>query len=159
MVQASNSVPAPVPDDAELHLRGLASLYKISRYAHVLSPESTVDIGTIRSLVIVAELAPARASDVAAELQLDLSTVSRQLSALEKQGYLRKAADPDDRRASRIEITPEGKALVRQLFENRIKAITPALEKWSAADRDKLFKLLIRLAGDLKSQVEARDKS
>jgi len=143
----------------DLHMRGLAAMYKIVRYSHALSPESSVDIGTIRSLAVVAEMGPSRASDIAAELQLDLSTVSRQLSSLQRQGYLRKAADPDDRRASRIEITDEGIALIRELFSNRLTAMLPALEKWSDADREQLFTLLIRLAGDLRAQVETRGNS
>lgn len=133
---------------------GLVALFKIVRFSQALSPSSAMDIGTLRTLVIVAEQGPCRASDAAAELCLDLSTVSRQLNSLEKQRYVRKTEDPDDGRASLIEITDEGQQLLQELIQTRLKAISPALDKWSNRDREQFFKLLIRLADDLREQIE-----
>ncbi len=52
---------------------------------------------------------PIRSSDLAEKVQADPSTVSRQVAALVRDGYVERRADPMDGRASLLVITERGR--------------------------------------------------
>jgi DNA-binding MarR family transcriptional regulator len=120
-----------------------------------ISPQSfgidhRVDRAAYIALARVSELGPTRLSDLASVLGLDLSTVSRQVRALEDLHLVRRTPDSDDRRASRLEPTEEGRALVDDVKAKLSTLIEAALSDWSDRDRRTLTTLLTRLAGDLR---------
>lgn len=90
-----------------------------------------------------------RLSDLAASLQLDLSTVSRQVKILEELALVRRRPDPDDGRATRLELTEEGRAELEAQRRERHRVLGLALADWSEPDRSTLVTLLGRLADDL----------
>jgi DNA-binding MarR family transcriptional regulator len=92
---------------------------------------------------------PTRTSDLAGELELDASTVSRQASALEQQGLITRSQDAADRRAWLLSVTPAGAELLTTSLTRREEAIRAATATWSAADLALLQLLLTRLADDL----------
>lgn len=64
---------------------------------------------------------------------VEQSTLSRALDALEAEGLVRRASDPDDNRATRVWITPEGRAAfetlwptMRKSYERMFANIDPA---------------------------------
>jgi DNA-binding MarR family transcriptional regulator len=74
---------------------------------------------------------PATANRLALRLGLDDSTVTRQVGRLVGRGLVRRDRDPDDRRATLLTITPEGRertAHLRRLRRGRLAAVL--------ADRD-----------------------
>lgn len=99
---------------------------------------------------------PLRLSDLASELNLDLSTVSRQARTLEDAGLLTRSPDPDDRRAARLELTAEGKRVVHEVRTARRDLLAGALAGWSKTDRNDLARLLGRLADDLGPDLRCR---
>lgn len=147
MVQATN---------LDLEHQALVSLFKIVKSARFLSPGDPVDVGALRLLGSLTELGPSRPSAIATEENLDLSTVSRHIAALESQGLLQKTPDPTDGRAFLVEPTQRARELLHEMVEVRINAISPALASWSAADRNQLYTLLIRLATDLREEVDRK---
>ncbi len=90
-----------------------------------------------------------RLSDLAAMLELDLSTVSRQVKILEGIGLVERAADPDDRRAAVIDLTAAGRDELRRQRAQRFDTLTRALAEMSARDREHLVHLLDQLAGSI----------
>jgi DNA-binding MarR family transcriptional regulator len=96
-----------------------------------------------------------RVSDLASCVELDTSTVSRQIKQLEDKGIVERTADPDDGRASLLRLTEHGRETVIAGFRRRFDRIRTALEPWSEADRTKLQALLTRLAADLR---DAQDR-
>jgi DNA-binding MarR family transcriptional regulator len=91
-----------------------------------------------------------RVSDLAAKIELDTSTVSRQIKHLEDKGIVERAADPADGRASLVRLTDEGRAAMQSAFHRRFERIKRVLEPWSERDKETLQELLIRLATDLR---------
>jgi DNA-binding MarR family transcriptional regulator len=79
---------------------------------------------------------------LAAEFQLDISTVSRQAAALEQKGYLYKIPDPTDGRAYSFQITELGKKELMKTKHTRMKLIEETTRNWSEEDREMLGKLL-----------------
>ena len=92
---------------------------------------------------------PIRPSDLAANLLLDQSTVSRQVRQLIDAGHLARTEDPDDRRAFLVSVTPHGRRALEEALRRRAAPIGTVLARWPAADRAQLTTLLCRLADGL----------
>lgn len=100
-------------------------------------------------LATVGDEGPLRLSDLAARLGVDVSTVSRQITAAEQRGLVQRAPDPDDRRAARLALSPVGHSLLADYRRERRRLLDDALSGWSRADRENLVHLLNRLNDDL----------
>jgi DNA-binding MarR family transcriptional regulator len=88
---------------------------------------------------------PIRPSLLADHLHLDLSTVSRQLAALEAQGWVSRERDPDDRRAFLVRISGEGERILRANMAARRQLLGELLTDWTEDDRRDLARLLGQL--------------
>jgi len=110
--------------------------------------EKTPEHGRISVLFVLGKVGPMRASALAKEAGLDLSTVSRHLRALEEEGYISKSADPDDKRAFQVGVTERGHDFVEQFWCERANTIRDALSAWPADDVRALTKLLDRFVRD-----------
>ena len=127
------------------------ALYDVVRHTRRSHRTDPIEPAAAVVLASVDRLSPARPSDVAADLRLDLSTVSRHLRNLEEAGLLGRTDDPDDRRARLVEPTDDGEQVLIQVLENRADTLDVALGDWSARDRAALLTLLQRLATDLET--------
>jgi len=67
--------------------------------------------GGLVALAALDRLGPARVSQVADELQVDLSVASRQVAALHTAGYVRRVPDPQDGRSQKVKLTALESAL------------------------------------------------
>ncbi|TXJ76624.1 MarR family transcriptional regulator [Streptomyces lavendulae] len=90
-----------------------------------------------------------RATDLAADVFLDLSTVSRQVRSLVDRQLVERHPDPEDRRGSLLSATEAGRAAYQSAVRRREAELTRLLEPWPAADRTLLTRLLKRLNDDL----------
>ncbi len=97
----------------------------------------------------VSEQGPVRLTDLAAGMGLDPSSVSRQVSALERSGWVTRDEDPTDRRASRVTATPAGRDVVAALTIARTEVLARLTPEWTDADLDTLTTILARLNRDL----------
>ena len=77
-------------------------------------------------------LGPMRVTDLAEAKQADPSTVSRQAAQLVRAGLVRREADPEDGRASRLAITEAGLTACRKLHDAREEFLVRALGGWPA---------------------------
>lgn len=100
----------------------------------------------------VARLEPVRATDLAEHVHLDLSTISRHLRGLEDSGLLERSPDPDDRRASLLAITEEGRLVLERTTSERAALFASATAGWTDTEVDELVRLLHRLSDDLENQ-------
>jgi len=66
-------------------------------------------------LVFLAEEDQPPLCNVCDALRMDAPTASRIVSALARRGLVRSVEDPADRRRARLALTPEGRALAREL--------------------------------------------
>jgi len=110
--------------------------------------EQTSDHGRISVLFVLSRQGPMRASDLAREVMLDLSTVSRHLRVLEDDGRVARSADPDDKRAFQVGVTERGHDFVREFWHNRVTAVLGALSDWTGDDVRALTDLLDRFVRD-----------
>jgi DNA-binding MarR family transcriptional regulator len=59
---------------------------------------------------------PMRVKQIADAVVLSPTAMSRFVDRLEAAGYVRREADPDDRRALQVTITPDGRALLKKMW-------------------------------------------
>lgn len=79
---------------------------------------------------------------LADEFQLDISTVSRQVSALEQKGFVLRKSDPSDGRAYLFEITEEGRTALQEYKKLRTARISEKLQDWTEEEREAFGRLL-----------------
>lgn len=143
MVQATSVCPALgsatlVPD-----------LYRIARRLRRLSGSPQLDVATLMLLHRLGCEGATRPSDLATELGLDASTVSRHARTLLDAGLVERQPDPADGRAFRLSLTLDGESAMTEAFRRREDAVTAATASWDPADVADLRRLLGRLADDL----------
>lgn len=100
-------------------------------------------------LARLGSIAPVRLSDLAQELGVDVSTVSRQVQALEQKGLVTRGPDPVDGRAVRLELSRKGRAVLRKMQAAWQETIAGVLIDWKPADIREFALLLDRFATDL----------
>lgn len=86
-----------------------------------------------------------RMSELAEYYSLDVSVVSRHVSAMESAGHVTRTRDESDRRAVTVQITPEGSEVLertRILYRTRLAELT---REWNDDDVDTFVSFLCRL--------------
>ncbi|MFJ6196197.1 MarR family winged helix-turn-helix transcriptional regulator [Micromonospora sp. NPDC092111] len=99
---------------------------------------------------------PQNVSTLAARLNLDGSTVTRQVSALQRDGLIARAPDPTDGRGTVISPTPTGLHRMAAVQAARTRLYGDILADWTTDDRDALATLLGRLNQALESRARRR---
>jgi DNA-binding MarR family transcriptional regulator len=93
---------------------------------------------------------PVRLTELANRIGLDLSTVSRQVKALESASLVVRSEDPVDRRAAGVRLSDSGAEALGRLQQVRHRFFAEVLADWPAEDRNRLAPLLERLAREVR---------
>ncbi|SCL37999.1 DNA-binding transcriptional regulator, MarR family [Micromonospora rhizosphaerae] len=99
---------------------------------------------------------PQNVSALAAKLNLDGSTVTRQVSAMQRDGLIARTPDPADGRGTVISPTPAGLNRMAAVRAARTRLYGDILTDWTSDDRDTLADLLHRLNQALESRKRSR---
>lgn len=94
----------------------------------------------------IARIGPVRPSELATQFGVKLSTISRQVSELERLGLVDRAADPSDARASKLELSDTGRQLLAAARRVRHRRLQEFLAGWSDDDLADFTRLLGRFA-------------
>ncbi|ROO30208.1 MarR family transcriptional regulator [Salinisphaera orenii YIM 95161] len=78
---------------------------------------------------------------LAAQVNLDASTVTRQVAAMKQAGFVDKLDNPDDRRGGFVTITEAGREAANRTRQRRLDRVESAFRDWSEADRRELARL------------------
>ncbi|KAB1907201.1 MarR family winged helix-turn-helix transcriptional regulator [Micromonospora sp. AMSO31t] len=97
------------------------------------------------------------ARDLAERSRLDPSTVSRAVAALVADGLVDRRADPQDRRASHLTITPAGRAAMTEAYDWYGGVLSRALADWTPGEVAALSAALARLTRDLEVALTRHD--
>ncbi|MFG3518246.1 MULTISPECIES: MarR family winged helix-turn-helix transcriptional regulator [Streptomyces] len=85
-----------------------------------------------------------RATDLAAHYALDKSTVSRQVTALERAGLIERRQDRTDHRVQVLHLTDAGRSILAQVTESRRAAFRERLAEWPDPDLERFAEYLVR---------------
>ncbi|MGC5018284.1 MarR family winged helix-turn-helix transcriptional regulator [Micromonospora sp. DT47] len=99
---------------------------------------------------------PQNVSALAARLNLDGSTVTRQVSAMQRDGLIARAPDPADGRGTVISPTAAGLQRMAAVQAARTRLYGDLLADWTGDDRDTLATMLRRLNEALETRSRRR---
>lgn len=137
-----NDTPDPqTPAEGVLH-----AFTRIGRRLKARQPGDTLDHSAHLVMFTLRCSGAIRLSELAARLEIDASTASRHIRALEQAGLVRRSADPDDGRAFQVELTPAGVETYEAGSRRRQDLLMRAMDGWDAADIETFEKLMTRFA-------------
>ena len=91
-----------------------------------LKGESGLPLSHFEPMSVMARLPQCRLYDIAAELGITTGGTSKLVDRIEASGYCRRLPNPDDRRSSLLELTPEG----RRVLARAGAAFDDELQRW-----------------------------
>lgn len=89
--------------------------------------------------------APIPAGAVGAQMHITTGTMTSVLDTLERNGYIERLSDPDDRRRVLVDVTPSAQALLDNLLPEVVQATTAALAGFSAKELNDFLDTLGRV--------------
>jgi DNA-binding MarR family transcriptional regulator len=120
---ARAAAAAPPAIDATRLRVAIARLYRRLR-RHQLAGLTPTQLS---ALATVEKARALRLGDLAAAEGIAPSTLTRLVTALEDAGYVRRYAVPGDARASTLQVTPDGRALLDRVRQETTKVLTGML--------------------------------
>ena len=127
----------------------------LRRSIRVDYPWEARPMAQIEVLQMLQDTGPIRLRDLAGRLNLAQSTVSSLVGRLLTDGLVQRATDEHDRRAARIQLTPDGRQHLSEWDDAHRRRLGRALRTLDAADRNKVqdaLPALGRLADALNSE-------
>lgn len=109
----------------------------------VIDPE--IEPSSYSLLATLQQEGAMRMTTLSRQLGIGKPTLSRQLSTLTARGWVSKTADPDDGRAQRLDLSPEGRRRLEEAQADRTERYLAMLESWDDADITELYDLITRL--------------
>jgi DNA-binding MarR family transcriptional regulator len=100
---------------------------------------------------------PLRVSDLASQLDVERSTVSRRVTELVRLGLVTRATDPDDRRAAVLELTRPGERALSRIQDAWHQTLLEITSSWPAKQRADTTAHLARIADSLEILLARQD--
>jgi MarR family transcriptional regulator, lower aerobic nicotinate degradation pathway regulator len=100
-------------------------------------------------LLVLATEGPLSQGELAEWVRTDRTTMVAFVDDLEERGYVRRERNPDDRRAYRLKLTPEGRRALARGRELMRGAEDELLRSLNERERQQLLKLLGKVAADI----------
>ncbi|MDP9791775.1 DNA-binding MarR family transcriptional regulator [Catenuloplanes nepalensis] len=129
----------------ETEIALLMRMGEATRRATPVEPYRALDRAAYVILRHLAESGPMNVSTLAARLNLDGSTITRQVSAMQRAGLVTRSPDPSDGRGTLISPTDHGLHCVTVVRAARRDLYGKILADWNATDRAALATLMHRL--------------
>ena len=136
------------PDTAEELIAALRALIRRTRSLNVRAGEVDPDVLPTWLVALLANLEHGdgcRLGDLADRLGVTASTLSRQAAYAESLGYVRRGADPDDRRAACLTLTEGGTEALRIYRARFVRLLQEVVPDWTDDEGRDLVDRLNRL--------------
>lgn len=126
----------------------VAGLVRASFLVNAVYAESAREYGLTvpqGQLLCVLMGRPYGMGDLGVTLGLEKSSLTGLVDRAVRRGLVRREPDPDDRRAVRVVLTPEGRDLAEDFYAATCRRVDDLAAGWSTPDRDRLAGLLGRI--------------
>jgi DNA-binding MarR family transcriptional regulator len=132
-------------------------LLTLARQLDTLARKGSLYVRVDRSgyvaLRTLERLGPVRTNELADELHLDASTVTRQVTALVAGGFVARRPDPADGRSSTLVLTAEGRRIMGVVERDRRVVLHELFSDWAEGERRDLGRVLTKLNISLGDRV------
>lgn len=112
-----------------------------------------------RILLALHESGQCSQKHLAERCRLDPASLTRQLQAMQKLGWIARAVDAQDNRLTNANLTPAGQAVVNQALPKRAAFFEESLKGLSGADIDTLNRVLSVLEANFLHAAGDREKA
>lgn len=113
------------------------------------------DFGVLEALL---HKGPQSVSEIGRRVDLTSGSITTAIDRLEQRSLVARAAHASDRRARVVDLTPDGKARITQVFATHKEAMDRATHGLSKAERGTLIELLKKLGTTAERQLTEGDK-
>ncbi|MES1929687.1 MarR family transcriptional regulator [Salinisphaera dokdonensis CL-ES53] len=90
---------------------------------------------------------------LAEQVNLDASTVTRQVAAMKQAGLVDKLDNPDDRRGGFVTITDAGRDAASRVRDRRLERVELAFDEWSEQERQEFARLTARFNDAMRDEL------
>lgn len=101
--------------------------------------EKRIGLTPLRALQSLERLGPSLVTELGDDMNLLSSTASRLSDRLAEAGYITRRVSPNNRRATLLELTDNGRAVLEELVALRVRAFGEIAEQMTTADRNALI--------------------
>lgn len=141
--------PSPRPEPSEELLELLHDVLRAVRRDAAERLGDDITPGQLRLLRTLDRCdRPQRLGELAATLDVAPRSVTSKVDQAEQDGWVRRVPDPDDRRATLVELTDAGHDLLDRVSARRHEGARARLEVLDTQEQRVLLDLLRRVAGD-----------
>ena len=112
-----------------------------------------VDRSGYLALRVLDRLGAVPTGALADALQLDASTVTRQVNTLVASGFVARRPNPSDGRSTTLALTPDGRRAMRDVERGRRRVLLELFGDWTDDERRNLGRTLTKLNGALRDRV------
>lgn len=126
-------------DDAQTELASRLRLAvgRLNRRIRIDGQEAVPPL-QLSALVTVEQHGPLRLSELARREAVSAPTMSRVLAALDEQGLVERATDPDDARCTQITLTAAGARVLTEVRRHRTALLARRLDRLDGEQRTRL---------------------
>jgi DNA-binding MarR family transcriptional regulator len=128
--------------------RGLGRISRERARAGDVTPQQA------ETLQLIADRGAVSTSLLATLLGIDPSTASRNLTGLEKAGFVTRKKGSDDARQTDVRLTPRGKRTADAVNDEALQAFSQLIEKLPRGERQRVMDALEVLAKAIDGEVE-----
>jgi DNA-binding MarR family transcriptional regulator len=139
VIDAKSTIRAETQGDAVREAAGLlVALTRINRQLRARSRSASDDVtpSQTSALARIEQLGPLRLGTLAEAEGTSAATMCRVVDGLEERRLITRVPDPDDGRASNLQLSSEGGALLSELRARSTEVLRSALAELSADERD-----------------------
>jgi DNA-binding MarR family transcriptional regulator len=146
--------------DIESALNSLLRSLKQTKLHEYLLTKAGVDVdraGTALLYVLYTEGTCLRVTDLAEQLQIEAPAVTRKAQQLEQSGLVSRAPDPNDGRATLLQLTARGRRAINRILAVRRDWLTTLLADWPEASRVECARILCLLTNNINQSLRDLD--
>ena len=137
--------------------RELGTILASRRLHASLHPELGAKLtpSKVRALALIGESGGLRIGELADRVGVDDTTATRMVDRLQELGVAERRGAEGDRRATLVDLTDEGRALMRGVAEQRLLFYCDVLDALDPEEREQLVNLTAKAALVLRARSEA----
>jgi DNA-binding MarR family transcriptional regulator len=130
-------------------------LMLISRHQLATATRGVLDRSAYLLLSRIDATGPMTARELATALQLEISTVTRQIAAMLRDGFVERISDPAGGQARRLRMTPAGVEHLGADRERYRAGLATVVSDWPDAECEDLYRLLRNLNEQIEDMQDA----
>jgi len=115
----------------ELCKLALGTLALVKEFKHAQERRSDLDRITFEILMLIKSGEQTRLTDIAKELKMNPSSITRRIQNMKQAGQISVISDPMDLRSSIIRLTETGEEVLLQFFKRSVDGLAHILKEWN----------------------------